>query len=148
MTNKIVIQYIYTRNNWKIWTNINQKLSIINDNRQKNTILLYISQKSYFPNYFIEPTAVARRVLWNKVCPSFCQSCHLSGYFLGIVSLIFSKFWHGARIPCEVVLDRARFSGKNFFAPRIGKMGPKWVRNRVFSICWKIWSSTFTEFDL
>ena len=132
MTNKIVIQYIYTRNNWKIWTNINQKLSIINDNRQKNTILLYISQKSYFPNYFIEPMAVARRVLWNKVCRSFCQSCHLSGYFLGIVSLIFSKFWHGARIPCEVMHDRARFSGKFFLFPELGKWAQNGPKTRFF----------------
>ena len=51
-------------------------------------------------------------------------SC-LSKSFHGIVSLFFSKFWHGARIPCEVVRDRAGFLGKNFFAPKIGKMGQK-----------------------
>ena len=51
-------------------------------------------------------------------------SC-LSKSFHGIVSLFFSKFWHGARIPCEVVRDRAGFLGKNLFAPKIGKMGAK-----------------------
>ena len=29
--------------------------------------------------------------------------------FLGIVSLIFSRFWHGARIPREVFRDRGKF---------------------------------------
>ena len=76
-----------------------------------------------------------------SILPSFFPSFHLSRCFLGIVSLFFfSKFWHGARIPCEVVHDRAGFSGKFFFTPKTGKMGPKWAKNRVFSIYWKIWS--------
>ena len=48
----------------------------------------------------------------------------------------------------EVAHDRAGFSGKVFFCPKIGKNGPKWVKNRVFSIYWKIWSLIFTEFVL
>ena len=56
-----------------------------------------------------------------SVLLSFC----LCGRFLGIVLLIFSKFWHGARIPCEVMRDRARFSRKKFFTPKIGKMGQR-----------------------
>ena len=39
----------------------------------------------------------------------------LSGCFLGIGSLDFSEFWHGARNPYEVVHDRARVFGKNNF---------------------------------
>ena len=50
----------------------------------------------------------------------------LSRHFLGIVSLVFSKFWHGTRIPCKVVRDRAGFSGKIFFLAQ--KLG-KWVQN-------------------
>ena len=44
--------------------------------------------------------------------------------FLGNVSVVFSKFWYvaSARIPGEVVCDKAKFSGKNRFAPKIGKM--------------------------
>ena len=91
---------------------------------------------------------VAGRVQWNRICPSFRPSFRLSGRFRGIVSLIFLKFWIGARIPCEVVRDRAGFSGKIFFAPKIGKMGPNWAQNRLFSIYWKIWSLIFTAFDL
>ena len=48
---------------------------------------------------------------------------YLSRRFLGIVSLIFLKFCHDARIACEVRSDRARFSGKIIFAPKIGKKG-------------------------
>ena len=73
-----------------------------------------------------------------SVLPSFRPSFRLSGRFLGIVSSIFSKFWHGARIPFEVVCDRAGFSLKIFFAPKIRKMGPKWAKSRVFSIRKKI----------
>ena len=93
--------------------------------------------------------AVAGRVLWNRVCPSSRPPSVLpSRHFLGIVSLVFSKFWHGARNPYEVVRDRAGFSRKIFFAPKIGKMDPKWAKNRVFLIYWKIYSLIFTEFDL
>ena len=70
-------------------------------------------------------------------------SC-LSKSFHGIVSLFFSKFWHGARIPCEVVRDRAGFFRKIFFAPKIGKMGQKQgffnlLESFVINFYW-IWS--------
>ena len=48
----------------------------------------------------------------------------MSGCFLGIGSLGFSEFWHGARNPYHVVRDRARFFGKTF-APKIGEMSQK-----------------------
>ena len=79
---------------------------------------------------------------------SVCLSLHLSKCFLGNMSLIFSKFSHGARIQCEVVLDRAEFSGEIFLVPKIGKIDPKWAKNRYSSIYWKIWSSIFAEFEL
>ena len=49
---------------------------------------------------FGPPTEAGGRVLWNRVslsyhltfCLSFCLFFHLSGHFLGIVSLVFSKF--------------------------------------------------------
>ena len=53
------------------------------------------------------------------------------------MSLIFSKSWHGARIPCEVVCDRAGFSGKIFFCPQNWENGSKWVKNRVFEFIGK-----------
>ena len=76
--------------------------------------------------YYWTPSG-SRKGPINRVCPSFRPSFHLSGCFLGIVLLIFSKFWHGARIPCEVVRDRVGFFGKKCFVPKIGKMGQKQV---------------------
>ena len=61
--------------------------------------------------------------------PTFHLSFHLFGCFLGIVSLFFSKFLCGARNQYEVVCDRAGFSGKKIFAPKIGKMNQKWAKN-------------------
>ena len=50
-----------------------------------------------------------------------------SRHFLGIVSLVFPEIWHGARIPCEVVVrNRAGFSRKIFFPKKLGK----WAKNR------------------
>ena len=61
----------------------------------------------------------------------------LSGSFFGIHSLVFSKTQHGVRGPC-VVHDRVRFFEKNLFAQKMGKMGQKWAKTRVFKIYWKI----------
>ena len=108
---------------------------------------LWISQ-------FIGPLAVAGRSYkigslhpagLPSFFPSVLPSVLLSRHFLGIVSLVFSDIWHSARNPCEVVRDRARFSRKCF--ENWGN-GPKWAKNRVLSIYWKIWSLIFTEFDL
>ena len=79
------------------------------------------------------PLLVARSVIWNRVClsvcpfvlPSFRPSFRLSGRFLRIASLVFSKFWHGARNPYEVVRNRARFSRKKIFAQKIDQ----WTKN-------------------
>ena len=91
-----------------------------------NLILtLFRFQNMFFLCMLIGPLAVAARVLWNRVCLSFHPFIHLSGRFLWIVSITFSNFWHGARNPCEVVRDRARFSRKNFFVTKMGKMGQK-----------------------
>ena len=49
-----------------------------------------------------------------------------SGRSLGIVLLVFSKFWHGAR-NYEIVRNRVRFSRfSRFFSPT--KLG-KWTKN-------------------
>ena len=111
--------------------------------------------------YLIWSLALAERVLQNKFCLSlhqsfhpsfrlsFCSSfCHpsillfcpffcLRRSFLRILSLVFSKFWLGARNEYKVVLNRVGFSGKKFTS-KIGKMDQKWARNRVFKIFWNI----------
>ena len=43
-------------------------------------------------------------------------SIHLFGRFLGIISLVFSKVWHDARSPYEVVYDRAEDFRKKFLS--------------------------------
>ena len=55
---------------------------------------------------------------------SVLPSVRLSGRFLGIVSLVFSKFWHDARNPYEVVHDSQIFQ-ENFFYPQNWENGPK-----------------------
>ena len=42
------------------------------------------------------------------------------------------RYYNGARNPYEVVRERAGFSRKSFFAPKIGKMDQKWAKNKVF----------------
>ena len=54
-----------------------------------------------------------------SVCSSVCPDI-----FLELYHCFFSKFWHGARNPYEVVCGRARFSG-NVFSPNVGKRGQK-----------------------
>ena len=79
---------------------------------------------------FLGHSAVAERVLWSRVCPSFCPSFRSSvcrERFLGIVSLVFLKFWPGARNPYEVVRDSRIFQKKSF-CPQIRKM-EKWSKN-------------------
>ena len=62
--------------------------------------------------FFLTTLLVAERV---QLCPSFRPSVlSLSRHFLKIVSLVFSKFWHGARNPYEAVCD-SQISWKNFF---------------------------------
>ena len=76
--------------------------------------------------------AVARRILWNGICPSFRPSFRLFGRFLWIVSLAFSKFRHGTKNPNEVVRDRAEFSKKILFYPKNWKNGPKMYQKQGF----------------
>ena len=69
---------------------------------------------------FFGPPALAEMVLWigsvrPSVCPSVRPFFRLSGRSLGIVLLVFSKFWHDARNPYEVGHGRAEFSRKIFF---------------------------------
>ena len=54
--------------------------------------------------------------------------CSLPGCFLGIESLGFPEFWHGARYPYHVVLDRTGLFGKLFLPLKLWK----WPENKVF----------------
>ena len=73
---------------------------------------LYSASPS-FP-MFIGSAAPARRVLQNRIWPSF----PLSRCFLTIGSLFFSKFWRGARNPNDVVRKRTNFFKKKLLCPK------------------------------
>ena len=91
---------------------------------EKIRALVKTDPGNFFKLFFGTP-AVAGRVPWNRVCPSF----RLSGSLLGTVLLVFSKFWHGARNLYEVVRDRAGFSRKCFLLQKLGE----WIKNlKVF----------------
>ena len=101
-----------------------------------------------YKGFFIGPPALAGGVLLNRVCPSFRQSFRpsfcLSVRFLGIASLVFSKFCNDARNSCEVVRDTTGFSRKIFFPQKLGKwtkMGQKQgllniLKNFVINFYW------------
>ena len=60
--------------------------------------------------------------------------------FVGIVSLVFSKFWHGARNPSEVERGSAVFfkKKKKKKKKKRGKIDQKWTEDRVFLKSMKI----------
>ena len=77
----------------------------------------------------------------GSVCPSVLPSVCLpillsfrpsvSGHFFKIVSLTFSKFWHGTRDPYKVVRDSWIFQ-ENFFCPKNWENGLKMTQKQVF----------------
>ena len=114
--------------------------------------VFYIDRFKWKYNYLLlGPLVVAGSVLWNRVCPSILLSFHpsvlLAKDFLGIVSLVFSKFWHDTRNLMKLCMTELDFPWKTF-CPKIGKLYQRWAKNRVFSIYWKICSLIFTEFVL
>ena len=67
----------------------------------------------------------------GSVCPSIRPSFCLSGCFLGIVRLVFSKFWHDARNAYEVVRD-SRIFQKKIFCSKNWENGPKMDQKQGF----------------
>ena len=140
---KLIFDFLQNLDPQSCYTQIgnNSKVTLKNTNTHRKTNFPGSYKKGIAglrSGCFIGTLAVAERVLQNRVCPSFRLSFGLSAHFLGIVSLVFSKFWHSARNPYEVVRDSWIF----------WKMDRKWAKNRVFWIYWKIWSLTFSEFVL
>ena len=115
-------QWIYQ---WMCCVQIIWKLSYI------NLLRIIVWTLNYVDCIFGLP-AVAGRVLWIRVCPSFHPAVLLSGGFLGIGWLVFSETQPGVRGPYIVVHGRARLLQKNL-AQKMGKMGKKWGKNRFFS---------------
>ena len=61
----------------------------------------------------------------GSVCSPFSLYRLLSRRFLGIGSLVFSKFWHGVRVPYEVVRERAGFFEEKKLLPQKWGKGQK-----------------------
>ena len=78
-------------------------------------------------NDLLDPPAVARGVLWNRVCLSII----LYGSSLRIGSLVFSELQHGMRGPYGVVHDRDRFFEKKKKKKIVPQKWGKWAKNRV-----------------
>ena len=77
--------------------------------------------------YVIGFPAVAGKVLWNRVLPSFRPSVPQSGR----LKFCF-KFWHGGRNP-YLVRDRARWVNLEiFFYSKYGENRPKMAQNVFF----------------
>ena len=94
--------------------------------RSANSVIKLLS--SYFTfKMLIKPQVVARRVLWNRVCPLFCLPVHLSMHPPFDVSIgplfFFSEFWHGVRNWYEVVRDSQILFKKNCLQNK--ENGPK-----------------------
>ena len=70
----------------------------------------------------VGPLVVAGRVNQGQ---SILPSYQLSWCFLGIGSLDFSEFRHGARNSCKVLCDKARFFWKKIFCPQNWRNGSK-----------------------
>ena len=103
--------------------------------------ILFRGKCTFFFSYFIQlfrilyPQLTSRQLIgprrqleWSyelgSVRPPVLPFIRLSGHFLGIVSLVFSKFWHGARNLYDL-RDRPGFSRKIRFAPKIGNTDQK-----------------------
>ena len=81
----------------------------------------------------------------GSVRPSVHPSACLD---IGIVSLVFPKFWHGARNLYELVHGRAGFSGKKIFRQKLGKQTKNGPKTGYFEFFEKFWYLIFTEFVL
>ena len=63
---------------------------------------------------------------------SVCLSIYQFGIFLRNGSLVFSDFWQDGRYLAYLKTDRALFSNKIYFCPKLGKKGPKQPQNQFF----------------
>ena len=93
--------------------------------------------------FLFGPSMIAERVVWNRVCPSVL----LPGRFLLTVSVVFYRFWLGARNLYKVLSDRAGFFGKKFFCPKNWENGTKTGQKQGFLKLLKNLSLIFIEFN-
>ena len=90
---------------------------------QHCTLCLWLLNASLLQLCLLDPQQWLERSYGPSFFPAVCLDV-----FFGIGSLNFCEFWHDARNPYEIVHDRARVFGKNFFAPKMGK----WAKKKGF----------------
>ena len=84
---------------------------------QHRIMYLWILNASQLQLYLLDPgPAVARRILWNRVCLFIFPSLHLLGCY-------FSEFWRGTRNPDDV--HDSPIFWKNVICPKNWGNGPK-----------------------
>ena len=95
--------------------------------------------------YIFGLLALARRVLWNRICPSFRPSVCSSvcpGIFVELYHMIFLNFGMMQETHMKLCMTELDFAEKNFLSPKLGKC----AINGFFWLYWKILSLIFTEF--
>ena len=101
----------------------------------------------------VRPMAVAGRILWNRVCPSFPPDVCV-GVFLKLDHYISLNFGMVPEILKKLCIT-TRFHRKTFFVPKIGKMGQKLPKlgffefkekfKTVFILYWKLLFAVFMQ---
>ena len=91
------------------------------------TRFCYLCHSCFSPSFF-EPPAVAGRVLWNRVCPSF----RLSGRFLELYHWFFLNFGMVLEIHMNLCVTEPDFPEKFFFYPKNWENGPKMSQKQGF----------------
>ena len=76
----------------------------------------------YFFQVFGIELAISLHLKYSLSLPTYHYL--ITYHYLSMLS-VFSKFWHGARNPYEVVHDRAGFPGKKILPQKLGK----WTKN-------------------
>ena len=117
---------------WNCWIQLCQ----INLLHNRKSLLQTATSITKMGN-IIGSSSVARRVLWNRVCPSFRSPFRPSicpGILLDLYHYLFLNFGMVLETHMKLCVTELDFPGK-FFLPQ--KWG-KWAKNRVFWIYWKI----------
>ena len=131
------LKYFNDFQNWNfsvLWLKWNQTEEM----KQNQTFFhwTYLNQTHLFLSKHIRPYEIV------SVRPSIL-SVFSSVWVFSWNCIIFSKFWHHARNPFEVLHDRAKFSRKFFLLQKDREVDKKWAKIRVFSIYRNILSLIF-----
>ena len=82
------------------------------------------------------------KALWNTLFPFVC----LSGVFLWNSWYKFSEFFHKVRVIQLKTTWVSQITGEKIVLGFLGRKGPKWARNEVFQVFWKVHARHFSDF--